>query len=210
MCTPRGQRCSSRSLRFLGWLQTGAPRTFPRRTVHPVVVLMDSPLEGRVYDQRTAASGGTNADDVSDALGGLGLVVHKENTNPLWHREEQVVAQNPDLLVAHLSCLFDARVAARVQPPTSICSRRPRTACCSSLRTRRPAIPARASSSIRARSSRKSAEKKRGWRSRKRGCRCSRDACAPLSSPAVLEARPSGTRDRQGVESARGRTPAVG
>ena len=78
----------------------------------PVVVLMDSPLEGRVYDPRTAAAGGTNADDVSDALGGLGLVVHKENTSPLWHREEQVVAQNPDLVVAHLSCLYDARVGA--------------------------------------------------------------------------------------------------
>ena len=82
----------------------------PNRT--PVVVLMDSPLAGRVYDPRTAAAGGTNADDVSDALGGLGLVVHKENTNPFWHREEQVVAQNPDLLVAHLSCLYDARVGA--------------------------------------------------------------------------------------------------
>ena len=82
----------------------------PNRT--PVVVLMDSPLPGRVYDPRTAAAGGTNADDVSDALGGLGLVVHKENTSPLWHREEQVVAQNPDLVVAHLSCLYDARVGA--------------------------------------------------------------------------------------------------
>ena len=82
----------------------------PNRT--PVVVLMDSPLEGRVYDPRTAAAGGTNADDVSDALGSLGLVVHKENTNPFWHREEQVVAQNPDLVVAHLSCLYDARVGA--------------------------------------------------------------------------------------------------
>ena len=78
----------------------------------PVVVLMDSSLPGRVYDPRTAASGGTNADDVSDAIGSLGLVVHKENTNPLWHREEQVVAQNPDLLITHLSCLYDARVGA--------------------------------------------------------------------------------------------------
>ena len=30
----------------------------------------------------------------------------------MWHREEQVLAQHPDLIVAHLSCLFDARVAA--------------------------------------------------------------------------------------------------
>ena len=44
----------------------------------PVVVLMDSP--GRVYDAATAAAGGTNADDVSDALRELPVVVYKENT----------------------------------------------------------------------------------------------------------------------------------
>lgn len=78
----------------------------------PVIVLMDSPLAGRVYDPRTAAAGGTNADDISDALRDMSLIIHKETTNPLWHREEQVVAQNPDLVITHLSCLFDARVVA--------------------------------------------------------------------------------------------------
>jgi serine/threonine protein kinase len=77
----------------------------------PVVVLMDSPLEGRVYDPRTQAAGGTNADDVSDALRDLAVVTYKENTSPIWHREEQVLRQNPDLVVSHLSCLLDQRVA---------------------------------------------------------------------------------------------------
>jgi hypothetical protein len=72
---------------------------------------MDSPLEGRVYDPRTRAAGGTNADDVSDALRDLAIVISKENTSPIWHREEQVIQQNPDLVVSHLSCLFDERIA---------------------------------------------------------------------------------------------------
>ena len=75
----------------------------------PVIVLMDSPLPGRVYDPRTFAEGGTNADDVTDALRNLRLAIRKENTSAVWHREEQVVGENPDLIVAHLSCLLDAR-----------------------------------------------------------------------------------------------------
>ena len=77
----------------------------------PVIVLMDSPLPGRVYDARTAAAGGTNADDITDALQELAVAIRKENTSPMWHREEQVVRQNPDLVVSHLSCLLDERVA---------------------------------------------------------------------------------------------------
>jgi hypothetical protein len=72
---------------------------------------MDSPLPGRVYDPRTAAAGGTNADDITDALRDLSILIEKENTSPMWHREEQVLRQNPDLIVSHLSCLFDERVA---------------------------------------------------------------------------------------------------
>jgi DNA-binding winged helix-turn-helix (wHTH) protein len=76
----------------------------------PVIVLMDSPLPGRVYDPRTFAAGGTNADDITDALQELPVAVQKENTSAMWHREDQVVRQNPDLIVSHLSCLLDARV----------------------------------------------------------------------------------------------------
>jgi hypothetical protein len=87
------------------------PETAPAPNPRPVVVLMDSPLEGRVYDPRTEAAGGTNADDVSDALRDLAVVTYKENTSPIWHREEQVLRQNPDLVVSHLSCLLDQRMA---------------------------------------------------------------------------------------------------
>jgi hypothetical protein len=93
------------------WLssRTG-PEHLPAPNAVPVIVLMDSPLPGRVYDPRTLAEGGTNADDVTDALRELQVAIRKENTSAAWHREEQVVGENPDLIVAHLSCLLDARV----------------------------------------------------------------------------------------------------
>ena len=81
----------------------------PPPNPRPVVVLMDSPLAGRVYDPRTIAAGGTNADDITDALQSLPVAVQKENTSAMWHREEQLVRQNPDLVVSHLSCLLDER-----------------------------------------------------------------------------------------------------
>ena len=91
-----------------------SPRAGPEKlqaaNAIPVIVLMDSPLPGRVYDPRTFAEGGTNADDLTDALRALRLAVRKENTSAVWHREEQVVGENPDLIVGHLSCLLDARV----------------------------------------------------------------------------------------------------
>jgi hypothetical protein len=83
-----------------------APSANPR----PVVVLMDSPLSGRVYDPRTASSGGTNADDITDALRDLPVAIEKENTSAVWHREDQVLRSNPDLIVSHLSALLDERV----------------------------------------------------------------------------------------------------
>ena len=94
------------------WLAAPAPRAVgPAANAEPVVVLMDSPLEGRVYDPRTLAAGGTNADDITDALRGLPVTIYKENTSPMWHREENVRHQNPDLIVSHLSCLYDQRVS---------------------------------------------------------------------------------------------------
>lgn len=83
----------------------------PPANRRPVVVLMDSPLPDRVYDRGTFAAGGTNADDITDALQDLRVTIQKETTSAMWHREDQVVRQNPDLIVSHLSCLLDARVA---------------------------------------------------------------------------------------------------
>ena len=97
-------------LGLLLWLSFGrGDAHVTTANAQPVIVLMDSP--GRVYDEATAAAGGTNADDVSDALTDLAVVVYKENTSSMWHREEQVRRQNPDLIISHLSCLLDARQA---------------------------------------------------------------------------------------------------
>lgn len=72
----------------------------------PVVVLMDSTHPERVYDPETRAHGGTNADDLTDVLHDLGIVILKENTTWTWHREDEVLRQHPDLIVAHRSCFY--------------------------------------------------------------------------------------------------------
>ena len=101
------------------WLSARAARDeLPPPNPVPVIVLMDSPLPDRVYDRRTAKEGGTNADDVTDALRDLPVAIRKENTSAVWHREDQVVSENPDLIVSHLSCLLDARVGEG-QPPVA-------------------------------------------------------------------------------------------
>ena len=76
----------------------------------PMVVLMDSPLPDRVYDPETRKNGGTNADDITDILQDLPIIIEKENTSPLWHREDQVLRQRPALIVIHRSCFADATV----------------------------------------------------------------------------------------------------
>ena len=50
----------------------------------PIIVLMDSPLQGRVYDSRTQDEGGTNADDITNALRSLPVAIRKENTSAVW------------------------------------------------------------------------------------------------------------------------------
>jgi len=83
----------------------------PPLNPQPVIVLMDSPLPGRVYDPQTREEGGTNADDITDALRALPVAIRKENTSAVWHREEQVRLENPDLVISHISCFVDERVA---------------------------------------------------------------------------------------------------
>ena len=72
----------------------------------PKVVLMDSPLEGVVYNKKTWESGGTNADEITDALKDLPILMYKETTSLLWHRDQQVLDMNPDLIIIHLSCFY--------------------------------------------------------------------------------------------------------
>jgi len=81
----------------------------------PVVVLMDSPLPDRVYDPETRKNGGTNADDITDILRDLPIVIEKENTSPLWHREDQILLEKPTLIVIHRSCFADATVGLNPQ-----------------------------------------------------------------------------------------------
>ena len=83
----------------------------PPPNPQPVIVLMDSPLPGRVYDPQTQKEGDTNADDITDALRALPVAIRKENTSAVWHREEQVRLENPDLVISHISCFVDQRVA---------------------------------------------------------------------------------------------------
>jgi len=74
----------------------------------PVIVLMDSTHPLRIYDAATREEGGTNADDLTNVLRDLPVVLIKENTSPTWNREEEVLLQNPAIIVAHLSCFWDA------------------------------------------------------------------------------------------------------
>ena len=92
------------SLGWVTWGRTAAP-PLPKT---PVVVMMDSPHPQRVYDPATLRAGGTNADDLTDLLSDLPLALIKETTGSVWHRDEQVVAQDPDLILVHRSCFYDA------------------------------------------------------------------------------------------------------
>ena len=80
--------------------------TTARRGPPYVVALMDSPHPERVYDPETRKAGGTNADDLTDVLRDLPVLLLKENTNATWRREDEVLRQNPDLIVAHRSCFY--------------------------------------------------------------------------------------------------------
>ena len=76
----------------------------------PVIVLMDSTHPERVYDAETRKAGGTNADDLTDVLRDLPVRLVKENTNATWHREYEVLQEQPALIVAHRSCFYDATI----------------------------------------------------------------------------------------------------
>ncbi len=89
------------------------------RAAQPVVVLMDSPLPDRVYDPETRKAGGTNADDITDILRDLPIVIEKENTSPIWHREDQVLRERPSLIVIHRSCFADSTLGFDPQSTAS-------------------------------------------------------------------------------------------
>ena len=65
--------------------------------------MMDSHHPYRVYDDDTLASGGTNADVVSDILLDLPISRQKEAVSPEWHRDEDILGFHPDLIIIHYS-----------------------------------------------------------------------------------------------------------
>ncbi len=95
----------------------GRARWFSPVIQTPVVLLMDSTLPDRVYDPETRKNGGTNADDITDILRDLPIIIQKENTSPLWHREDQILREKPALIVIHRSCFADATLGFDPQSP---------------------------------------------------------------------------------------------
>lgn len=72
----------------------------------PVVILMDTFAPQGVYDQQTRDRSGTNADALSDILRGLPIETHKEAIGSTWDREQQILMQQPDLILIHRSGFF--------------------------------------------------------------------------------------------------------
>ena len=69
----------------------------------PLVIMMDSPHPDRVYDEETLAANGTNADVISDILLDLPIRRQRETIGPNWHRDEEILQFDPDLIVIHYS-----------------------------------------------------------------------------------------------------------
>ena len=67
---------------------------------------MDTYAQKGVYDQETRDSSGTNADVLSDILRGLPIETHKEAIGSSWDREQQILMQQPDLILIHRSGFF--------------------------------------------------------------------------------------------------------
>lgn len=69
----------------------------------PLVIMMDSHHPSRVYDPETVEAGGTNADVISDILLDLPIRRQRESISPDWHRDEEMLQFDPDLIVIHYS-----------------------------------------------------------------------------------------------------------
>ena len=93
--------------------------TAAARSGAPVVVLMDTSAPRGVYDPDTRLKSGTNADDLSDALGGLPVALHKETMGADWNREDQVARERPDLILIHRSAFAHALVQEFTPPPAA-------------------------------------------------------------------------------------------
>ena len=69
----------------------------------PLVVMMDSPRPNLVYDQVIREASGTNADAINDILADLPIDRQKEAVGPGWHRDQEILQFDPDLIIIHYS-----------------------------------------------------------------------------------------------------------
>jgi hypothetical protein len=69
----------------------------------PLVVMMDSPHPDFVYDQVIQEASGTNADAINDILADLPIDRQKESVGPRWHRDQEILQFDPDLIIIHYS-----------------------------------------------------------------------------------------------------------
>jgi hypothetical protein len=100
---------ASIALAGISWYASGTRNdNGPALPKTPVVVMMDSHHPQRVYDPATLRAGGMNADDLTELLRDQPLVLIKEAASAQWDREEQLLAQTPDLILAHRSSFYDA------------------------------------------------------------------------------------------------------
>jgi serine/threonine protein kinase len=112
---PAGHRKKWAALAFgvvllaaIGWFAMPWSKSRPGPAGPPVIVLMDTTAPNGVYDPDTRQKSGTNADDISDDLRDLPVVIHKETVGATWNREDQILKQIPDLIVVHLSAFVHA------------------------------------------------------------------------------------------------------
>jgi len=87
----------------LAILATGGGWLVWRGGHRPLVIMMDSTHPARIYDEETIRASGTNADVISDILADLPIIRQKETGGPGWHRYDEMVAFNPDLIIMHYS-----------------------------------------------------------------------------------------------------------
>ena len=87
---------------------TASPPVSATQVPVPIVVIMDTSAPRGVYEADTRDKGGTNADDLNELLRDLAVNIRKESIGATWEREEQIVSQDPDLVLVHRSGFFHA------------------------------------------------------------------------------------------------------
>jgi hypothetical protein len=85
-----------------------SPAALASRGRVPIVVIMDTAAPRGVYEADTRDKGGTNADDLNELLRDLPVNIRKESIGATWEREDQLLSQEPDLVMVHRSGFFHA------------------------------------------------------------------------------------------------------